>query len=346
MNPSLLASALLALAPATPEPVPLAPTDTSLRLEATAAAQRGLNWLRSQQQPDGFWSNPDLPALTALAITSLLRHGVAPDDPAGKKGLTWLLAQQQPDGGFYKPGTAYYSYNTALTILALHLSGLPQFHQPILAARSFLAGQQNDFGNPGFGDHPLDGGIGYGRSRAHADLSNTVFALEALRATETLARDQPPPAHSLNWDAAIAFLTRCQNLPTHNQESWASDDPANRGGFVYYPGHSMAGEVELPNGRTALRSYGSMSYAGLLSMIYAELQPDDPRILAVKEWLNSNYTLEENPGMGSEGLFYYYHLLAKGLATAGIHQLQTPSATIPWRPDLTRTLLNRQKLEG
>lgn len=346
MNPTILIlSSLLALNQAS-APAPIAPVDTSLRLESTAAVKRGLDWLRSQQQPDGYWSNPDLPAITALAITSLLRHGAKPDDPAVAKGLEWLTAQQQPDGGIYKPDTAYYSYNTALAILALHASGLPKYHDAIRAARSFLAGQQNDFDQPGFGDNPLDGGIGYGRSRAHADLSNTVFALEALRATEALGRDSPEPGKTLNWDAALAFITRCQNLPETNQASWVSGDPANRGGFIYFPGYSMAGEMSLPDGRTALRSYGSMSYAGLLSMIYAELKPDDPRILAVKEWLQKNYTLEENPGMGSEGLYYYYHLMAKGLATAGLQQLETPTGNVPWRTELARALLNRQKAEG
>ncbi len=344
--PTLVAASLALLPSTATEGPALAPQDTSLRLESTAAARRGLAWLRDQQKPEGFWSNADFPALTALAITSLLRHGATPDDPAVRKGLDWLVAQQQPDGGIYRPDAGYFSYNTALAVLALHAAQLPEFHGPIRAARSFLAGQQNDFDQPGVADNPLDGGIGYGRTRKHADLSNTVFALEALRATAALDRDAPEPVKQLNWEAAIGFITRCQNLPSHNKESWVSDDPVNRGGFVYHPGYSMAGEMELPSGRVALRSYGSMSYAGLLSMIYAELDPADPRILAVKEWLQQNYTLDENPGMGSEGLYYYYHLMGKGLATSGLNELQTPSGPKAWRSDLARTLLNRQKADG
>jgi squalene-hopene/tetraprenyl-beta-curcumene cyclase len=74
-------------------------------------------------------------------------------------------------------------------------------------------------------------------------------------------------ARDLNWSAAIQFIQRCQNLPTHNPEKWASDDPQNKGGFIYAPGESKAGQTNLPSGRVALRSYGSMSYAGLLSYI-------------------------------------------------------------------------------
>ena len=50
-----------------------------------------------------------------------------------------------------------------------------------------------------------------------------------------------------------------------------------------------------------------MSYAGLLSFIYAEMDPQDSRVKAVKEWLSKHYTIDENPGMGPQGLFYYYH---------------------------------------
>jgi len=71
-----------------------------------------------------------------------------------------------------------------------------------------------------------------------------------------------------------------------------SSDPKDRGGFVYYPGHSMAGGVtNSQTGKVALRSYGSMSYGGLLSYIYAKVSRDDPRVVAVKDWLRSNYTI-------------------------------------------------------
>ena len=62
-----------------------------------------------------------------------------------------------------------------------------------------------------------------------------------------------------------------------------------------------------------LRSYGSMTYAGLKSMIFAGLKPDDPRVKAAVEWIKKNYDIDANPGMGQAGLFYGYHTLAKGL---------------------------------
>jgi squalene-hopene/tetraprenyl-beta-curcumene cyclase len=54
-----------------------------------------------------------------------------------------------------------------------------------------------------------------------------------------------------------------------------------------------------------LRSYASMTYAGLKSMIYAGLTPDDPRVKAAVAWLAKNYTLESNPGLGDAGLYIF-----------------------------------------
>jgi squalene-hopene/tetraprenyl-beta-curcumene cyclase len=78
-----------------------------------------------------------------------------------------------------------------------------------------------------------------------------------------------------------------------------------------------------------------MSYAGLLSFIYAKLSPDDPRVIAVKEWLGKNYTLDENPGMGAQGLYYYYQTMSKALTAANIDKLKLEDGKeADWRNDL------------
>ncbi|MBN1614777.1 MAG: cycloartenol synthase, partial [Deltaproteobacteria bacterium] len=110
---------------------------------------------------------------------------------------------------------------------------------------------------------------------------------------------------------------------------------------------SKAGEVKLPDGRVALRSYGSMSYAGLLSYIYAQLDKNDPRVKAVYDWLTRHYTLEENPGMGKEGLFYYYHTMAKALNAYGVQILALKNGqSVDWRRDLAKRLIDLQSGDG
>ena len=106
-------------------------------------------------------------------------------------------------------------------------------------------------------------------------------------------------------------------------------------------------ETNSATGRVALRSYGSISYAGMLSYIYANLKRDDPRVLAVFEWLRKNYTLEENPGMGPQGLFYYFHTMTKALTSYGVGELELLNGQkINWRKELAMKLINLQQRDG
>ena len=60
-----------------------------------------------------------------------------------------------------------------------------------------------------------------------------------------------------------------------------------------------------------------MTYAGLKSFLYAGLKKDDMRVKAAMDWIKRHYDLTENPGVGKQGLFYYYHVFAKALAVYG-----------------------------
>ncbi|MEO7297062.1 MAG: cycloartenol synthase, partial [Verrucomicrobiota bacterium] len=143
------------------------------------------------------------------------------------------------------------------------------------------------------------------------------------------------------------FLQSCQNLPSHNKEPWVSGDAKNLGGFIYTPGESKAGSETNSSGKVALRSYGSISYAGLLSYIYADLKRDDPRVLAVMDWLANNFSLEENPAMGDQGYFYYLHLMTKALSASGVDTVQLKDGKkIDWRKEVAMKLINLQQKDG
>jgi squalene-hopene/tetraprenyl-beta-curcumene cyclase len=310
-----------------------------------------LTWLEQHQDPQGFWSTADHPAVTGLALMafqgdpSLRRR--APMNDAARRGYAFVLRCAKPDGSIQGNGDLL-TYNTAICLTALVAAGQQEYKPLILKARRYLVGLQGDFGESGKVDTVFDGGIGYGSRYQHSDMGNTVQALEALYHSRQFAVDEgPADAKDLNWPAVIQFLQNCQNLPAYNQQPWASDDSQNRGGFVYYPGHSMAGETNLSSGRVALRSYGSISYAGLLSYLYADLKRDDPRVVAVFDWLRANYTLEENPGLGPQGLFYYYHTMAKALSAHGTQRLALQDGReANWREQLALRLMNLQKADG
>ncbi|BBO87576.1 prenyltransferase/squalene oxidase repeat-containing protein [Desulfosarcina ovata] len=343
--------------PAISGTLPSTHSDISLSKEVDRTQTNGFAFLKKMQNPDGSWSNPDFPALTGLVLYAFF---TAPDfDPSAprpafiQKGLDFIVGNAQANGSIYKEKLP--NYNTAISMLALIAAGDPAYYPIIAKARSYVASLQEDRGKKGQTDDPYDGGIGYG-TKDHSDMSNTYLALEALRMSEFLESDQHIQIFedlkgfekkSLDWDAALKFIQRCQNLPTHNDQAWASGDPDNKGGFVYFPGNSKAGEQKLPNGKVALRSYGSMTYAGLLSLIYADLKKDDPRVTAAYDWIQNNYTLEENPGLGQQGLFYYYHTMAKALTVLQVDHLTAENGQwIDWRKELTQKLVEKQKGDG
>ncbi len=334
------------------EPLPKDEKNVSFRNEVRDVLTRGLDYLVKQQNADGsFGADLTHPALSALPLIALQREptgrfSTSPQPEVMQKGYAYLRGFVQPDGGIYNPQNGLANYNTSVALVAIFGSNDPKDEKIVRDARTYVVGQQaSGLAQPG-----TDGGIGYGTvgaspKRGHPDLDNTLIALEALKITKGTIADKPD-AKDLNWQAAIEFVTRCQNLPGPNKMEWASGDPANKGGFVYYPGYSNAGKTELEGGKTALRSYGSMSYAGLMSFIYADLAKDDPRITAAMEWLQKNYTLDENPGLEMQGYYYYLHLMAKGLAVAHVSTLEVKGKQIDWRRELALRLMKLQKPDG
>lgn len=353
--PVLLASALLGLMPvasiAAEKVVSNSKPDISLKYEVENAIGKGLSWLASKQQPGGYWAQPEYPAVTALALTAFQ------GDPSGfykrkyeqniKYGYEYLISNIKPDGSIY--GKDLKNYNTAISMMAFLVSNNTSYEPILKNGRKYLVSQQDDFGEKGMGDHPLDGGVGYGGRYKNSDMNNTTSALEALFYTRYLRSDvaNDPEAKDLNWKAAVQFITRSQNLPGFNDQAWASNDADNKGGFVYFPENSKAGENTLADGKVAYRSYGSASYNGLLSYIYAQMDKNDPRVKSVIDWLSRNYSINENPGLGQDGLFYYFHTMAKALSIAGIDTLVLKDGRkINWRQDMTKRILDLQNTDG
>lgn len=327
---------------------PALTSNVSLRNEVDRSIARGAEALIRLQSPEGFWSTPEQPAVTALALVALQGQGKdAVPAAALRKGYAFLEKCFQPDGSIHN-GKGQVNYNTSVSLMALLASRDSKYKEQIKKSRDFLVGSQVDLGERGKIDSPFDGGVGYGTNSDHSDLNNTLHAIEAIYYADRYLKEDgnPPPAKELNWQAAIHFIQSCQNLSASNKEAWVSDDSQNKGGFIYYPGKSMAGETNLPSGRAALRSYGTISYAGLLSYVYADVKRDDPRVQAVLDWLTKNYTLEENPGMGKAGLYYYYHLMAKALSAYGTDQIKVGSEQVNWPEKLALQLLNLQRPDG
>ncbi|HEY2156800.1 MAG TPA: prenyltransferase/squalene oxidase repeat-containing protein [Isosphaeraceae bacterium] len=311
------------------------------RAEAPTADEqtaKAVAFLKSRQGENGSWSAQRGPGITGIVVTALLRSKrVTASDPAVTKGLSYLEGFIKPDGGAEGHQS---NYVTSIALMAFHEANVRgRYDAQIKAGQAFLKGLQWDESEGKGPDDPFYGGAGYGGSK-RPDLSNTSFFLEALRDTGLSADD---PA----LKKAQVFISRCQNRKSEfNDQPWA--DKVNDGGFIYTPaagGVSMAPDAKLPNG--GLRSYASMTYAGLKSMIYAGLSPDDPRVKAAVDYIKAHYTLDENPGMGQQGLYYYYQTFAKALAMLGQPAVvDAAGKSHDWRAELAAALATRQLPDG
>jgi squalene-hopene/tetraprenyl-beta-curcumene cyclase len=104
----------------------------------------------------------------------------------------------------------------------------------------------------------------------------------------------------------------------------------------------MAGKDE--NG--GLRSYASMTYAGLKSMIFAGVDKNDYRVKAARDFLQKHYSVSTNPGMGSSGLYYYQQTMSKALGALDEPLFETVDGPKDWKADLLKQLAVTQQENG
>jgi squalene-hopene/tetraprenyl-beta-curcumene cyclase len=305
--------------------------------DVQAVLDKAIAFLKSSQNADGSFS-PKIagPGVSALVAASLARNGISPRDPLLARTLAYLEKQVQKDGGIYSKGLA--NYTTSVALMAFREANRDGRYDTVIkdAARFLRKLQYGDNTDP---KDPKFGGVGYdGGNRP--DLSNTQFFVDALLAAGVPKND---PA----VQKALQFISRCQNLPgeTNDQPFAKKTTPADRGGFTYTPLDPDDSPHKTPSG--GLRSLGGMTYGGLKSFLYAGVDREDPRVKAAVSWIRRHYTLEENPGMGQAGLYYYYHTFAKAMAALGEDRF-TDAAGRPhdWRRELFEALRKRQRPDG
>ena len=300
----------------------------------------GLKYLATEgQAEDGTFSAKAGPGITALALTAALRNGQTLDAPLVKKGLAGLENFVRPDGGIYGDGRLK-NYETCVAMLCFKEANRDGRYDEVLKrAEAFVTKLQYGAAD-GDADDLEYGGASYG-GRGRPDLSNTAYLVEALHAMDSGSDEAV--------QRALVFISRCQNLEgPHNDTPFAAK--VNDGGFYYViPTESIdpstSSERFTPNG--GLRSYGSMTYAGLKSMVYAGLTEKDPRVKAARDWIEAHYAVDENPGMGSSGLYYYFHTFAAALDASGLNSVQDAEGTShDWQKELALELAQRQNKDG
>jgi squalene-hopene/tetraprenyl-beta-curcumene cyclase len=302
------------------------------------STNRAAEFLKKAQADDGSFSAKSGPGVTAIVAAGLLRSGKPVDDAVVSKALKYLETERHESGGIYQKDSNHKNYETCLAIIAFKEANRDHHYDDLLAAaEKFVKKEQWDEDEGKSEDDVFYGGAGYG-SASRPDLSNTSFLIDALH---ELGRGDDDPAIR----KALIFVSRSQNLKSkYNPEPFAAK--VNDGGFIYSPvegGQSPAGKTD----DGGLRSYGSMTYAGFKSMIYAGVKRDDPRVKAAYEWIQKHYTLDENPGMGAQGLYYYYHTFAKALDAMGDEEIvDADGKSHNWRSELAEKYIAAQKADG
>lgn len=305
--------------------------------EVKQVLDKAVSFLKSAQIEDGSFA-PKVagPGVSALVAAGLLKNGISPKEPVLGKTLAYLEKQVRKDGGIYDKFLA--NYTTSVAMMAFKEANDDGKYDAILKnARKFLTGLQAD-------ELKVDpkninfGGFGYDK-KSRADMSNSAFSIEALLAAG-VPKDDPA------IKKALQFISRCQNLPGEfNDQPYAKKTTKeDLGGFVYVP-DSDDKRHRTPEG--GLRSVGAMTYSGLKSFLYAGVSRDDPRVKAALAWIAKNYTLDENPGMGKAGLYYFYHTFAKAMTALGDDPfVDVAGKKHHWRRELFEALKSRQRADG
>lgn len=318
--------------------------DDRARATARELTARGAKFLLAAQEPDGGWASEFGPGITCLVTRALiLEPSVGPSHPAVLRGVERVRRFSHEDGGVYSAEGFLKNYESSVALSMFAVLDQARYRPEIAALQNFLKKHQWDEGEGKSVDDPWYGGAGYGPHK-RPDLSNTQLMLEALH-DSGLPKDDP------TYRKALVFIQRCQMLGESNDQPFARG--STQGGFIYTPangGESKADQTEV-EGRPELRCYGSMTYAGFKSMVYAGLKQDDPRVQAALDWIRRYWTLDCNPNMPSaqtlEGVYYYYHTFGRALA-AWNKPVIADRAGRPhkWRQELVEKLSHLQRRDG
>ena len=165
-------------------------------------------------------------------------------------------------------------------------------------------------------------------------MSILGFAADGLHASKLPQDDE-------FWALAVEFVRKCQNSTEFNNDpvflaklKAQGLSVGNDGGLFYMPSADRsvhkAGTVKIADAET-IRSYGSMTYEGIKTYIYAGMDKQSPEVLAAVDWVRKNYSVEAHPGFPYDaekrnhllGVYYYYLAMARAMDAFGENPFRT-----------------------
>jgi hypothetical protein len=373
------AAALVLLAAGGSWRSPAAAEEPQLAERVNAAIDRGVAWLRARQRADGTWgdmrtpgsvaydgssSTYDFPAgPTAFAMYTLLKCGVAGDDPGIQKGFDALRKISLADLS---------TYEIAAMALALEAS-----HDQVKreAKRDAAAGLESEPGArqsvevklpkadaawmaklvEAINDRWSDGGWRYFRPMgakafgAKQDMSSTAVSMLAVLA-----------AHRCGVEVPRKTLVSTLQFVIAQQEANGPDaKPSTKPAWTPAPGTRARGWAYVK--KSPLRDEpttvtGNMTTAGLICLLAAELVLADtaPETLKSQQtaidkavadgvaWLGANWTVRDNPPRQQ----FYSYMFLYGLERVGDLRRVALIAGHDWYAEGAQVFLTEQKKDG
>lgn len=221
--------------------------------------EQGLDYLASQQQPDGSFSGSGgrNTGIASFAVLSFISTGVVPDrGPRGRlvaRGIDYVMSQAQLSGLIANPQATHkpmYDHGMSTVMLA-EVWGM--YHRPgvldaLQRAVDLIIASQND-----------EGGWRYQPRPADADISVTVMQLVALRAAKNAGLRVPRGV----FESAVTYVKNCAT-PT--------------GGFFYQPGLPPDGYARSAAGVCSLLTGGDYESPEVLKGIEYLQQRKEPSV--------------------------------------------------------------------
>jgi squalene-hopene/tetraprenyl-beta-curcumene cyclase len=335
--------------------------------EAPSAHDAGVRYLLGRQDADGAWRSEVYghfrsgDALTPLVLSALLESGRQEARDPCRRAADYLARLALPGKEDEPVELSYPSYTAALAASALSRGEFEnERHRKARDACLALVRRLQLAEEGGWPPDDVEyGGWGYssGPPRkpragepasplAEANLSATVFALEALRAAG-IATDDPAIRRGL------IFVRRCQNFHADGKASKPSLDD---GGFFFLHHDFERNKAGLADGGMTprFRSYGSTTADGLRCLLACGLTKDDPAVRAAIGWLERNFSADHHPGDFAPGTeprrdalyFYYAASVSRALHTAGVDTPKTSSDPVRWADALAAELARCQRADG
>lgn len=372
-----------------PAPNKVQPFAQDFAARFLASYEKAADWVAAQQDPsDGSWGQTYRGVRHAsMGITCLATYALAKTPPKLRdkyrpyvnKGVEFILKNQETSksedptrnhfGGFTElpnPPGQLRSYVTSIAIMVLTAVDKAKYKPNIDLAVDYLRRLQS---TEGF----YAGGTGYGEQKLNPDgtlkvddapnMSTTAWAADAMEAAGVPVDDE-------YWKRVAEYVARLQqNAETNVDPEWIKY-LANKGykigndGSVIYTtkveeADRYAGFKENPDGTRTVTGYGSMTYAGIKTYLYAGLKRDDPKVKAAVDWVRKHYNLDYHPGFdyekdlpaarrkANQGIFYYYLMMAKALDAYGENPFVTADGVKhDWSQEIAEKLMSLQSEDG